>query len=391
MPVVSEVVHPHGFSFPTQRQIVVRRDVHKEKWADIAAKVTNLEGMTPLPRHVANTYRKFSRRQGRVRTKYAKCGRKPWKVTKEIEAYVVKRLTELRAECVCASTTLQADVARQKSVQLSTSCIRKVLQKHGYRWLPKRQKKKYTAEVRKLRLAFARKVLSWSLKQFRERLSFAMDGVVLGLPPRDPTDRLNFCRYGDDHMWRKPSEAFSPGLAGADEYAKQIPHARALPLWGGCSEGGFAAVVFHQNKKLTGPEWQRAVRTGKVVAAIKALKPAKADGPWQVLCDNESFLTAAQSIQVHANAGIQLWQIPAKSPDLNPVERFWSWLRRKLRAMDLADAIAKRPVLGKTAYTLRVKRVLKTKKAQSVAAACAKGLRKVCREVLKKKGAASSG
>ena len=42
--------------------------------------------------------------------------------------------------------------------------------------------------------------------------------------------------------------------------------------------------------------------------------------------------------------------IPPRSTDLRPVEKFWSWLRRKLRAMDLKDAVAKRPVLGKMAY-----------------------------------------
>jgi len=57
--------------------------------------------------------------------------------------------------------------------------------------------------------------------------------------------------------------------------------------------------------------------------------------------------------------------------------------------MDLADAVAKRPVLGKTAYTARVRRVLKSKKAQGVAARCANSLRSVCEIVDKKRGAAS--
>ena len=43
-----------------------------------------------------------------------------------------------------------------------------------------------------------------------------------------------------------------------------------------------------------------------------------------------------------------------KSPDLNPVEMFWGWLRKKLRSMDLEDLRKKRRPLGKTAYTARV-------------------------------------
>ena len=72
-------------------------------------------------------------------------------------------------------------------------------------------------------------------------------------------------------------------------------------------------------------------------------------------------------------------------------KRFWAWLRKKLRQMDLADAVAGRAVLGKMAYKHRIRSIIKTKKAQQVAAAHAASLRKVCKEVVAKKGAASSG
>ena len=86
---------------------------------------------------------------------------------------------------------------------------------------------------------------------------------------------------------------------------------------------------------------------------------------------------------------MKLWKMPAHSPDLNPVERFWAWLRKKLRAMDLADAVAGRPVLGKSAYKARVRSVCRSKKAQSVAANQAKLMKRVCRRIISKKGAGS--
>eukprot|EP00973_Karenia_brevis_P034678 4785323-Karenia_brevis.AAC.1 len=66
-----------------------------------------------------------------------------------------------------------------------------------------------------------------------------MDGVVLSVPPSAPEERENFCRIGESHMWRTRSEAACPELAGKDEYAKQLPKARAVPLWGGIGPGGF--------------------------------------------------------------------------------------------------------------------------------------------------------
>ena len=123
--------------------------------------------------------------------------------------------------------------------------------------------------------------------------------------------------------------------------------------------------------------------------AIKCLQPAKRHGPWHVLCDNESFLRAAVCNAAHKAAKVRLWKIPAKSPDLNPIERFWSWLRRKLRAMDLKDAVAKRGVLSKFAFKARVRAVCRSKQAQRVAGNQTKLMKRVCREVVSKKGAAT--
>ena len=59
--------------------------------------------------------------------------------------------------------------------------------------------------------------------------------------------------------------------------------------------------------------------------------------------------------------------------------------------MDLANALAKRPVLGKAAYRARVRRVVKSAKSQTVAGNFAKGLRGTCRRVVAAKGAAVKG
>ena len=57
---------------------------------------------------------------------------------------------------------------------------------------------------------------------------------------------------------------------------------------------------------------------------------------------------------------IKLWDCPAKSPDLNPIELFWGWLRKVLRRMDMADLARKRKPLEKTAYVARVKAVMRS-------------------------------
>ena len=94
-------------------------------------------------------------------------------------------------------------------------------------------------------------------------------------------------------------------------------------------------------------------------------------------------------MEAYRAKGIGLWSVPPKSPDLNPVEMFWGWLRKKRRPMDLEDLRKKRQPLGKTAYAARVKGVLKSAKAQTVAKNVAGRFRKACKQVVDRKGAAA--
>ena len=93
----------------------------------------------------------------------------------------------------------------------------------------------------------------------------------------------------------------------------------------------------------------------------------------------------------HQRTKVRLWHIPARSPDLNPVENFWGWLRKELRRRDLADMVNRRPVLNKMAYRARDREVCRSAKAKHVAKNLAGGLRKVCKEVIEKEGAATRG
>ena len=55
----------------------------------------------------------------------------------------------------------------------------------------------------------------------------------------------------------------------------------------------------------------------------------------------------------------------------------------------MEDLRLKKPALTKTQYRRRVQEVIRTVKAQKVAKAKFQNLRKVCKEVIKKKGAMS--
>ena len=117
------------------------------------------------------------------------------------------------------------------------------------------------------------------------------------------------------------------------------------------------------------------------------------DGPWHILLDGEKFLHTGASKEAYAacGGGVKTWKLPAKSPDLNPIEKFWGWLRRELRFKDLADLNAKRPVLSRAQYKARVRAICASAKARRVGSGFAKGYRNVCKEVVRKKGQRARG
>ena len=230
-----------------------------------------------------------------------------------------------------------------------------------------------------------------STKDIATKIAFAMDGVVLTLPPADPVDRENYCHYGETHMYRKRGDATKPSLAGGDAWSEQVPLQRIVPMWAGVGWRGFGLVVFHKKRKLNGAEWATAVRSGKLVKACRQANGGEGVGPWRILCDNESFLDTGVCGEEYKKANVKLNHIPPHSPDLNPAEKFWSWLRQRLRAMDLADLKAKRKPAQRSAFKARVRSLCRSSRGQRVARNCMNGLRRACREVVQKRGAATRG
>ena len=382
-------VSKRSLDFKNQRRAFLLRSVHHESWESIAGKVVNLQNEHPAWGTVRNVVQGFDTTSGHRKYNYQRCGRRPWKMTRTVQGYILRRMKALRRTEVVTSASLQAAVAKHLHTVVHDASIRKFLSSQGYKWLPRAQKRKYTATERRSRVAFARKMLRLGKDRIWHHLSLSLDGVVLSMPPQSGVDRYNYCWGGETHMWRKRDEANLPSLAGEWEYQGQVPLERAIPLWGGISDCGFAPVLWHPRKKTNQDEWSEAVHNGKLTNAIRTLNPRIRSHPFLVLCDGEKFLHAKKSMQAYHHHNVALCKCPPKSPDLNPVEMFWAWLRKKLRHMDLADLKMKRCPLSKTAYTSRIKAVLRSAKAHEVASACARKLHGACLQVVRRRGAAA--
>ena len=267
--------------------------------------------------------------------------------------------------------------------------VRQVLRKGGYKWLPRLKRRVYTAEEREERRAFAQGIVDLTPAQVRAQIHMSMDGVVLTMPPRATDARAAYLRRGEEMVWRKPGEHVLAENAGRGKYDGQVPLSRALPMWGGISEDGAAPVIFHGRKKVKKEEWARSV-DGQLFPALLAINPGRRRGPFTILCDNEKFLASRVCQDAHRAKGIRLSHVPARSPDLNLVEVYWSWLRRRLRALDLKDAKEKRPVPEKPYYRQRVRAVMKSAKSRTVARNIMRGFQRKCAKIVALGGAADT-
>ena len=382
--------HPKSLDFNNQRKAVILRKQKMPFWK-IATKVRNLLGKKSSADCVRRACGRFDARVGVSKYKYDRCGRKAYKVTPETKTFLLRKLLALRRSNTCTSATLQGELSKEKKITLSCSWIRKILNNAGYRWRPRAQKRKYTSDQRTVRLALSKRMVRLGKEGLDEFLSIKTDGTIIPIPPDDPTDRRNFCLHGYSHMYRKASEAAHPQLAGEDPYAAQVKLERAVPLWAGIGSNGVSEILMHKTKKCGIDEWAAIIRNGKLGGVCRELHAKKQPGPWRILCDGEAFLQNKMCKKLYKAKHIELVVIPPHSPDLNPIEKFWGWLKKELKRLDLQDLRSGRSVLGKTAYKARVRLVLRRKKTQAAAARFSSQLYSACKEVIKKKGAATRG
>ena len=113
-----------GLDFANERKVAVLREVRGCTWKEVAAGVHNLQGENPSVRLVQRVYQGFSRKLGRSRTGYKRCGRKPWKCSPAVERYVLGRLTALRRATVCTAATLQVELLKGRGEFPPTLCDR---------------------------------------------------------------------------------------------------------------------------------------------------------------------------------------------------------------------------------------------------------------------------
>ena len=210
---------------------------------------------------------------------------------------------------------------------ISNRTVRRVLNKHNYHYCRSRKKGLLTSEDIKNRLKFCKQIKKDNKTQqfWNTGISFYFDGTgfIYKTNPMDqamaPTAR----------EWRLPNEGLSIGCTakGRKEGEKQAKFMVGISYTRG------VVICEQYTDGLSGDKFARIIDNCFPQAFDLSVNP------WQrvFLQDGDPSQNSALAGEILENIGASVFSIPARSPDLNPIENFFHLVAKAIKE----DAIQK--------------------------------------------------
>ena len=118
-----------------------KKPARAKTWPIIASKVRNLLGERPYWKVCRDAFNQLEKPSRAARDSYKNCGRKPV-LTKDLIAWTLRKLRQLRVEIDVSSGDLAQALAKEKSIEVESAAIRKMLKKAGCRYMVRAKKNK---------------------------------------------------------------------------------------------------------------------------------------------------------------------------------------------------------------------------------------------------------
>ena len=252
---------------------------------------------------------------------------RPRKLTLREKRCVINTLKRLRKETY--SFTAKRLQEEANLTHVSTKSIRRVLHANGYHYLQSRKKGLLTKQDKILRTRWARRNRSKPLEFWTDDIKFYFDGVGFA----HKTNPYAEARAPRSMAWRKHSEGLSITTKGKKEGSggKMARFFVAIAY-------GKGVVLCKQYKwKVTGKNFASFVSEHFQATFEKC--GVEASGNY-FLQDGDPRQTSAEAKRSWDALGAKMFSIPARSPDLNPIENIFHLVRKKLRK----DALEKKIV-----------------------------------------------
>jgi transposase len=199
------------------------------------------------------------------------------------------------------SSSEVAQKLSNKGVAVSSRTVRKRLKKHGFHY-GKRTQKPLLSPIhieKRLNWALANKDRDWSRVIFSD-------------------ESLFYRNYQRKSVWKRRNEV---------KLIRTTKHCERVSMWGCFSAQGFGKLIVIKGI-LESKQMTKIYRRGLLPSATKLYGANSRD--WFLLEDKDPKHTSKLSKQWKGQNGVQVLEWPPNSPDCNPIENVWAYLKAKL-------------------------------------------------------------
>ena len=280
--------------------------------------------MTSIHRHAKKPIQNTSV-DGRLKNK--KAGRKKKLNKRDVRKFErsLKRLRKNVGNFYSADVEVDAGF---KFKNVSNRTIRRALRAKGYDFTQCRKKGQLTVEDLSKRLAFARKCKKLPASVWTEGISFYLDGT--GWVHK--TDPCKTARTSRTRTWKKRGESLTKDCLAKGK--KEGVAGKVAHFIVAIAHGKGVTKCFLYDK-LNGEMFADFVRENFPSMFENSANPCGK----LFLQDGDPSQNSKPALEVMERVGCRLFKIPARSPDLNPIENIFHLIGKRLREQALKNRI----------------------------------------------------
>ena len=266
---------------------------------------------------------------------------RPKKLDKRDERNILRTLKRLRLERASFSAKKIQEEARILNV--STKTIHRILHKYGYKYRQSRKKGLLYPKDKKNRLKFSKTARNFEKGFWEKRISFYFDGVGFAHKFNPFAEAVSTSSMA----WRLPGE----GLEITTKGKKEGSGGKMANFFVAISHGRGVVLCKQYPWTVTGERFAGFIRN-VFPSVFEKCDVQPSEGLW--LQDGDPRQNSKKAKEAWEELGCSVFNIPARSPDLNPIENIFHIVRERLTVEALELGISHE------SYTQFSKRVAKT-------------------------------
>ena len=258
-------------------------------------------------------------------------GGRPGKVTERDKRKLVAAITKLReTEGNFSSRDIQREAGISEN-EIKNRTVRRHLHEMGYGSYQCRRKGILLKEDLQKRVKFAKRCKQLPPTFWKEGISFYLDGVSF-VHKTNPSQHARTTRT---RTWRKKGEALSIHCTAKGK--KEGVQGRVAKFMCAISYGRGFTKCYHYTDKVNGETCRQFILDHFPDMFEDSLNPRGK----LFLQDGDPSQNSALAKEAMETVGCRLFQIPARSPDLNPIENAFNNIRKTIRKDALDRNITK--------------------------------------------------